>query len=170
MGASLYWWVIVTAFAVQLYCDFSGYSDIARGLAKWMGYDFMVNFNHPYIATSRRDFWSRWHISLFSWFRDYLYIPLGGARWRSDVNMWITMTVSGLWHGAAWNFVSTATPRLMSCLPTYTCHVSCVGSNQPQLRTCSCELWTMISLGSRNNSTMTAGLPPTRSLSTYHPP
>ena len=76
----LFWWVIMTAFAFQIYCDFSGYSDIARGLAKWMGYDFMVNFNHPYIATSLREFWSRWHISLSTWFRDYVYIPLGGSK------------------------------------------------------------------------------------------
>lgn len=103
-----YWWVIMTAFAVQIYCDFSGYSDIARGLAKWAGYDFMVNFRHPYVATSLRDFWSRWHISLSTWFRDYVYIPLGGSRasaLRSEVNLWTTMLVSGLWHGAAWSFV-----------------------------------------------------------------
>jgi len=106
--SSLFWWVIMTAFAFQIYCDFSGYSDIARGLAKWMGYDFMVNFNHPYIATSLREFWSRWHISLSTWFRDYVYFPLGGSRGgglRSEVNMWITMLVSGFWHGAAWNFI-----------------------------------------------------------------
>lgn len=104
----LYWWVIMTAFAFQIYCDFSGYSDIARGLAKWMGYDFMVNFNHPYISTSLREFWSRWHISLSTWFRDYVYIPLGGSkggRFKSEMNLWITMLVSGFWHGAAWNFI-----------------------------------------------------------------
>lgn len=104
----LFWWLIVTAFAFQIYCDFSGYSDIARGLAKWMGYDFMLNFDHPYISTSMREFWSRWHISLSTWFRDYVYIPLGGSRVgkiRSEINMWITMLVSGFWHGAAWNFV-----------------------------------------------------------------
>lgn len=106
--STLYWWVIMTAFAFQIYCDFSGYSDIARGLAKWMGYDFMVNFNHPYIATSLREFWTRWHISLSTWFRDYVYIPLGGSRsgkLKSEINMWITMLVSGFWHGAAWNFI-----------------------------------------------------------------
>ena len=106
--STLYWWVIMTAFAFQIYCDFSGYSDIARGLAKWLGYDFMVNFDHPYIATSLREFWSRWHISLSTWFRDYVYIPLGGSRSgeaRSQANMWVTMLVSGFWHGAAWNFV-----------------------------------------------------------------
>ncbi|MBK8019079.1 MAG: MBOAT family protein [Betaproteobacteria bacterium] len=106
--SSWYWWLIMTAFAFQIYCDFSGYSDIARGLAKWAGYDFLVNFRHPYVATSLRDFWSRWHISLSTWFRDYVYIPLGGSRGsrlRSECNMWTTMLVSGFWHGAAWNFL-----------------------------------------------------------------
>ena len=107
-NSSLYWWAIAFAFAVQIYCDFSGYSDIARGLARWMGYRFKLNFNHPYIATSIRDFWTRWHISLSTWFRDYVYIPLGGSKrgvFRSHVNMWLTMLISGLWHGAAWTFV-----------------------------------------------------------------
>ncbi|MBN2805460.1 MAG: MBOAT family protein [Prolixibacteraceae bacterium] len=106
--SSMYWWGIIMAFAFQIYCDFAGYSDIARGLAKWMGYDFPDNFNHPYISTSLREFWTRWHISLSTWFRDYLYIPLGGSRlgvFRSHLNLWITMVVSGLWHGAAWTFV-----------------------------------------------------------------
>jgi len=108
MPSSLYWWVIMMMFAFQIYCDFSGYSDIARGLGRWMGYDFGENFNHPYLATSLRDFWTRWHISLSTWFRDYVYIPLGGSQrgaWRAHVNMWITMVLSGLWHGAAWTFV-----------------------------------------------------------------
>jgi len=103
-----YWWLVTTAFAFQIYCDFSGYTDIARGLAKWMGYEFPVNFDHPYISTSLREFWTRWHISLSSWFRDYVYIPLGGSRkgaWAGHRNMWLTMLLSGLWHGAAWHFV-----------------------------------------------------------------
>jgi D-alanyl-lipoteichoic acid acyltransferase DltB (MBOAT superfamily) len=107
--SSLYWWGISIAFAFQIYCDFAGYSDIARGLAKWMGYDFPDNFNHPYLSTSLRDFWTRWHISLSTWFRDYLYIPLGGnkgGKFKHHVNMWITMLVSGLWHGAAWTYVA----------------------------------------------------------------
>ncbi len=107
-NSSFHWWLVITAFAFQIYCDFSGYSDIARGLAKWMGYDFMLNFNHPYISTSIREFWTRWHISLSTWFRDYVYIPLGGSRcgkFRAQINMFLTMTISGLWHGAAWNFV-----------------------------------------------------------------
>lgn len=106
--SAAYWWLIILMFAFQIYCDFSGYSDIARGLAKWMGYEFPLNFDHPYISRSIREFWSRWHISLSTWFRDYVYIPLGGSR-RGFVaglwNMWITMLVSGLWHGAAWTFV-----------------------------------------------------------------
>jgi len=104
-----YWWVVMGLFAFQIYCDFSGYSDIARGLARWMGYDFPLNFNHPYISRSFREFWGRWHISLSTWFRDYVYVPLGGSRCsglRSHLNLWITMVVSGLWHGAAWTFVA----------------------------------------------------------------
>lgn len=107
--ASWYWWGIIIAFAFQIYCDFAGYSDIARGLAKWMGYDFPDNFNHPYISTSLQEFWTRWHISLSSWFKDYVYIPLGGNRkgeFRSHINLWITMLLSGLWHGASWTFVA----------------------------------------------------------------
>ena len=103
-----YWWCLVVMFAFQIYCDFSGYSDIARGLGKWMGFDFPENFNHPYVARGFRDFWSRWHISLSTWFRDYVYVPLGGSRVsasKAHLNMWVTMLVSGLWHGAAWTFV-----------------------------------------------------------------
>lgn len=106
--SSALWWGAVIAFAFQIYCDFAGYSDIARGLSRWMGYDFPDNFNHPYTSTSIREFWSRWHISLSTWFRDYVYIPLGGNRkskFRSHLNMWITMILSGIWHGAAWTYV-----------------------------------------------------------------
>ncbi len=107
-GSTTYWWYITTLFAFQIYYDFAGYSQIARGLMVWLGYGIDRNFNHPYTATSLRDFWTRWHISLSSWFRDYLYIPLGGSKrgkWFAHINMWITMLVSGLWHGAAWNFI-----------------------------------------------------------------
>jgi len=106
--SAFYWWCVVIMFAFQIYCDFSGYSDIARGLGKWMGFTFPENFNHPYIAVGFRDFWSRWHISLSTWFRDYVYVPLGGSRvsaFRAHANMWATMLISGLWHGAAWTFV-----------------------------------------------------------------
>jgi D-alanyl-lipoteichoic acid acyltransferase DltB (MBOAT superfamily) len=106
--SSMFWWIIMVMFGYQIYCDFSGYSDIARGLGKWMGYDFPVNFNHPYVSRSIREFWRRWHISLSTWFRDYVYIPLGGSRKGFAAalwNMWIAMVVSGLWHGAAWTFV-----------------------------------------------------------------
>jgi D-alanyl-lipoteichoic acid acyltransferase DltB (MBOAT superfamily) len=108
MQDTLYWWVVMMMFAFQIYGDFSGYTDIARGLGKWIGYEFMVNFNHPYVSASAREFWTRWHISLSTWFRDYVYIPLGGSRkgvWHGHRNMWITMLVSGLWHGANWTFV-----------------------------------------------------------------
>lgn len=106
--SGFYWWCIIVMFAFQIYCDFSGYSDIARGLGKWMGFTFPENFNHPYTAVGFRDFWSRWHMSLSTWFRDYVYVPLGGSRVsppRAHINMWVTMLVSGLWHGAAWTFV-----------------------------------------------------------------
>ncbi len=103
-----YWWIVMIMFAYQIYCDFSGYSDIARGLGKWMGYEFPVNFRNPYNASSFREFWQRWHISLSTWFRDYVYIPLGGSR-KGKVHgyaaMWFTMLLSGLWHGAAWHFI-----------------------------------------------------------------
>ncbi|MBR2342692.1 MAG: MBOAT family protein [Clostridia bacterium] len=101
--------VLATAlFAVQIYCDFSGYTDIATGAARIMGIRLMKNFNHPYLATTVKEFWSRWHISLSTWFRDYLYIPLGGNRVskpRYAFNIMVVFLVSGLWHGAAWTFV-----------------------------------------------------------------
>ena len=95
-------------FAVQIYCDFSGYTDIARGISKLFGIDLMVNFNQPYFATNPQDFWRRWHISLSTWLRDYLYVPLGGNHGNLLFvcrNLMITMLLGGLWHGAAWNFV-----------------------------------------------------------------
>ncbi|HWH71576.1 MAG TPA: MBOAT family protein [Candidatus Sulfotelmatobacter sp.] len=96
------------AFALQIYCDFSGYSDIACGLARLFGFNLMLNFNLPYLATSLRDFWRRWHISLSTWLRDYLYVPLGGSRGgegRTYLNLGITMLLGGLWHGAALTFL-----------------------------------------------------------------
>ncbi len=93
------------AFGVFGYCDFSGYSDIARGLGRLLGFDIMLNFNLPYYTESLRDFWRRWHISLSSWLRDYLYIPLGGNRRHVYLNLWLTMVLCGLWHGAGWNYV-----------------------------------------------------------------
>lgn len=95
-------------FTIQIYCDFSGYSDIAIGTSKVMGFDSMINFNKPYFAKSVSEFWRRWHISLSTWFRDYLYIPLGGNRvskWRLYTNLMIVFLISGLWHGANWTFV-----------------------------------------------------------------
>ncbi len=96
------------AFGWQIYFDFSGYTDMARGIGRIMGYQFMRNFNHPYLATGLGDFWNRWHISLSTWFRDYVYIPLGGNRggeFATYRNMCLTMLISGLWHGAAWTFI-----------------------------------------------------------------
>ena len=100
--------VAIYAFAFQIYGDFSGYTNIARGVAKCLGFELPLNFNLPYFATSPRDFWSRWHISLSQWLRDYLYIPLGGNRRGSLItcrNVLLTMILGGLWHGAEWTFV-----------------------------------------------------------------
>ncbi len=101
-------YLAVLAFAFQIYCDFSAYSDIARGTARLLGFELMLNFNNPYLADSPSDFWKRWHISLSTWLRDYLYIPLGGNRGSTLLtyrNLMLTMVLGGLWHGAAWNFV-----------------------------------------------------------------
>ncbi len=95
-------------FAIQIYCDFSGYTDIARGSAKALGFNLVRNFAQPYFVTNPRDFWRRWHISLSSWLRDYLYTSLGGnrrGRFRTHLNIFATMLLGGLWHGAAWNFI-----------------------------------------------------------------
>jgi D-alanyl-lipoteichoic acid acyltransferase DltB (MBOAT superfamily) len=95
-------------FAFQIFCDFSGYSDIAIGAARILGYDLMDNFKRPYFSKSIAEFWRRWHISLSTWFRDYLYIPLGGNRvvkWRWHYNLFVVFLISGLWHGANWTFV-----------------------------------------------------------------
>ena len=101
-------WVATLCFSVQIYCDFSGYSDIAIGVARVLGFHLPINFNRPYFATSPAEFWHRWHISLSTWLRDYLYIPLGGNRYgfgHTCRNLMITMMLGGLWHGASWNFV-----------------------------------------------------------------
>jgi alginate O-acetyltransferase complex protein AlgI len=100
--------IAVYAFAWQIYCDFSGYTDIARGVAKLMGFELVLNFNLPYFSTNPKEFWTRWHISLSSWLRNYLYFPLGGNRGTTAQvyrNLMVTMILGGLWHGAAWNFV-----------------------------------------------------------------
>jgi alginate O-acetyltransferase complex protein AlgI len=101
-------WIAVVGYALQIYFDFSAYSDMAIGLGRMFGFRFLENFNYPYVATSVTDFWRRWHISLSSWFRDYLYIPLGGNRVspaRRYANLLIVFALCGLWHGASWNFV-----------------------------------------------------------------
>lgn len=105
----LFYWIYAAAFTLHIYFDFSGYSDMAVGLGKMFGFDFMDNFNYPYISKSITEFWRRWHISLSSWFRDYVYIPLGGnrvpkARWF--FNIFVVWSLTGLWHGAAWNFIA----------------------------------------------------------------
>jgi alginate O-acetyltransferase complex protein AlgI len=101
-------WIAVILYAIQIYCDFSGYSDMAIATAGLLGYRLTLNFDFPYLAGSITEFWRRWHISLSSWFRDYLYIPLGGNRRgaaRTYLNLGIVFFTCGLWHGASWNFV-----------------------------------------------------------------
>lgn len=101
-------WIGALGYTFQIYFDFSGYSDMAIGLGLMLGFRFPENFNLPYLATSIREFWRRWHMSLSNWFRDYLYIPLGGNRkggGRTVLNLWIVFLLTGLWHGASWNFV-----------------------------------------------------------------
>src|SRR6267143_2010771 len=109
-GPSNLWVVLIGtyAFAWQVYGDFSGYSDIARGSAQLLGFHFMVNFRQPFLAQRLQDFWRRWHISLSTWLRDYLYIPLGGSAggaWKTSMNLLTTMVLAGLWHGANWTFI-----------------------------------------------------------------
>ncbi len=101
-------WLGAVCFSLQIYFDFSAYSDMAIGLGKMFGFDFLENFNYPYISKSIREFWRRWHISLSTWFKEYLYIPLGGNRRgkiRTYINLFIVFFCTGLWHGASWNFV-----------------------------------------------------------------
>ena len=101
-------WLGIIAFSFQLYFDFSGYSDMAIGLGRMLGFDFLDNFNYPYLSRSATEFWRRWHISLGNWFRDYMYIPLGGNRvnkGRLIFNLLIVWAATGIWHGASWNFL-----------------------------------------------------------------
>jgi len=110
LGSPNFWVILLGtyAFAWQIYGDFSGYSDIARGSAQLLGFHFMVNFRQPFLSQNLQEFWRRWHISLSTWLRDYLYIPLGGNRdggWKTDRNLLTTMLLGGLWHGANWTFV-----------------------------------------------------------------
>ncbi len=101
-------WGGAIAYTFQIYFDFSGYSDMARGLGRMLGFDFCINFNYPYISRSVTEFWRRWHISLSSWFRDYVYIPLGGNRCgklRQCFNILVVWALTGFWHGAGWNFL-----------------------------------------------------------------
>ena len=104
----LFFWLYAIAYSLQIYFDFSGYSDMAIGLGKMFGFDFLENFNYPFISGSITEFWRRWHMSLGTWFRDYVYIPLGGNRvskWRGIFNIFVVWMLTGFWHGASWNFV-----------------------------------------------------------------
>lgn len=112
----------VVFFAFQIYCDFSGYSDIARGIAKLLGFELMVNFNFPYFSRSIGEFWRRWHISLSTWFRDYIYIPLGGSKvgkYKGIRNVFIIFLVSGFWHGANWTFIIWGGIHALLFVPSY---------------------------------------------------
>src|SRR5260370_10586449 len=101
-------WLATIACAFQIYCDFSGYSDMALGLARLFGYRLVRNFDRPFLAPNLSEFWRRWHISLSSWLRDYVFIPLGGSRsgpWKASRHVLMGMALAGLWHGAGWNYV-----------------------------------------------------------------
>ena len=104
-----YWsWLALISIGVQLYFDFSGYSDMAIGMGRMFGFRFLENFNYPLISQSMKEFWTRWHISLSTWFRDYVYYPLGGnkkGKLRMHLNLWIVFLLNGMWHGASWSFV-----------------------------------------------------------------
>ena len=132
-------WVGIAAYSLQLYFDFSGYSDMAIGLGRMMGFEFLINFNYPYIAKSVTDFWRRWHISLSTWFKEYVYIPLGGNRKglpRQIINLLIVWGLTGFWHGASWNFLlwglyyglllileKTVLLKLLKKVPAAVCHL-----------------------------------------------
>jgi alginate O-acetyltransferase complex protein AlgI len=106
---SLYWWAIITAFAMQIYFDFRGYTNIARGLGNWMGISLRENFSHPYLSSSVGDFWNRWHISFSNWLRDYIFFPIARSNTllgNPYIAVWITMAFSGMWHGTGWTFLA----------------------------------------------------------------
>jgi alginate O-acetyltransferase complex protein AlgI len=116
--------IAIIFFSIQIYCDFSGYSDIAKGTAKFLGYDLMLNFNLPYFSKSITEFWSRWHISLSTWFRDYIYIPLGGNRVLNAIyfrNILVVFGLSGLWHGANWTFIIWGLSHSLLIFTEYIC-------------------------------------------------
>jgi D-alanyl-lipoteichoic acid acyltransferase DltB (MBOAT superfamily) len=115
-------WLGAIYFAFQIYCDFSGYSDIAIGTAKLFGFEIMSNFKFPYFSRNIGEFWRRWHISLSTWFRDYLYIPLGGSqegKWKSIRNIFIIFLISGFWHGANWTFIFWGLFHSILFLPSF---------------------------------------------------
>ena len=131
------WWGVIL-FTFQIYFDFSAYSDMAIGIARMLGFRLPENFNMPYISCSITEFWRRWHISLATWIREYLYIPLGGnraARARRDLNLWLCFLASGLWHGAAWTFrlgrVQRAVPGARQAVPVACPEPAAAGRREP---------------------------------------
>lgn len=141
-------WIFAYAFAFQIYFDFSGYTDIARGSAMLFGYHIPINFNMPYIANNVSDFWRRWHISLSSWLRDYLYIPLGGSRngsFATNRNLLLTMALGGLWHGASWNFVVWGVFH-GSCLIIHRLFSSWRESNELARKWCATRVFHLLSI------------------------
>src|SRR5437016_4775151 len=179
-------WAAAVGYSLQLYFDFSGYSDMAVGLAWLLGFRFPQNFNSPYKAENISDFWRRWHMSLSSWFRDYLFIPLGGSRLgarRTVVNLVVTMFLAGLWHGAAWTFVvwglvhgfflashavlrkAGLTPRSVTLNRVVTFALVCgafVVFRSPSLGTAGDVLSSMVGLGGLDSASQLGALFPVR--------
>ena len=141
-------WIGILAFAFQIYFDFSGYSDMAIGMGRCLGFHFNENFNHPYISRSITEFWRRWHISLGSFFRDYVYIPMGGNRRHQPLNILCVWFLTGLWHGASWNFISVSS----SCWRNIPCCVSSVTS--PRHCSISTAFSSSSSVGASSTSTI----------------
>ncbi len=141
-------WLMVIAYTLHIYFDFSGYSDMAIGLGRMLGFSFCENFRYPYAAGSVTDFWRRWHISLSSWFREYVYIPLGGnrcGRWRQVRNMAVVWLLTGLWHGASWNFVLWGLFYFV-CLVLEKCFLLKMFSRHRRTRVLG-HIWTLFAVG-----------------------
>jgi D-alanyl-lipoteichoic acid acyltransferase DltB (MBOAT superfamily) len=159
-------------FAFQIYCDFSGYSDIAIGCARVLGFNLMTNFRRPYFSRSITEFWRRWHISLSTWLKDYLYIPLGGnrkGRFRQKLNLLITFLLSGLWHGAAWHFVAWGALHGLFQMAERCFRFSVTGCrNGCQLPVTGCRLVRYENTNSNADSGVSTDLPDTNLPTTHY--